>query len=121
MLKTLKALLSKPPRGGSTKKTAANAIIKPATPAKDYRAVSIVPGIKCCSVAKDALGKPYLVREAPRLPMVSCTIPANCSCKFKKASDRRDGDRRLLGEAETGRWFAGTENRKRTGRRSAKD
>jgi hypothetical protein len=120
MLKAIKALLSSPSRGDHTKKRATKAISQSATTAKDYRAVSIVPGIKCCSVAKDVVGKPYLVREAPRLPLMNCTSPANCSCKFKKASDRRDGDRRLLGEADTGRWFAGNENRKRTGRRSTK-
>jgi hypothetical protein len=120
MLKAIRSLLSNPSRGDSTKKPATKAIGQPATPAKDYRAVSIVPGIKCCSVAKDEVGKPHLVREAPRLPLVSCTMPTNCLCKFKKVSDRRDGDRRLLGEADTGRWFAGTENRKRTGRRSTK-
>jgi hypothetical protein len=121
MLKAMRAMLSKPSRGDSTKKPATNAMSKPATAGKDYRAVSVVPGTKCCSAASDTVGKLYLFREAPRLPLVSCTIPTNCSCKFKKASDRRDGDRRLLGATETTRWFAGQEKRKRAGRRSAKD
>jgi hypothetical protein len=121
MLKALRGLLSKPARGDSTKKPATNAMRKPVTASNDYRAVAVVPGIKCCSVANDVVGKAYLFREAPRLPLVGCTMPTNCSCKFKKASDRRDGDRRLLGVTETGRWFAGTEKRKRAGRRSAKD
>lgn len=122
MLKALIALLSKTPCDDSAKKPAPNAIAKPATAGKeDYRAVSITPGIKCCSAAKNIVGKRYLFREGPRLPLVHCTMPTDCSCKFKKASDRRDDDRRQIGVTETGRWFAGPENRKRGGRRSAKD
>jgi hypothetical protein len=121
VLKTLRTLLSKPPRDDSAKKPTNNTMSKPAAGGKDYRAVAVVRGIKCCSAVKDLVDKPYLFREAPRLPLGSCTIPAHCSCKFTKTSDRRDGERRLLGAAETGRWFAGPENRKRAGRRSAKD
>jgi hypothetical protein len=121
MLKALRGLLSKPARGDSTKKPVTNAMSKRVPAGKDYRAVAVVPGTKCCSAANGVVGKPYLFREAPRLPLVSCTMPTNCSCKFKKDSDRRDGDRRLLGATETDRWFAGQEKRKRAGRRSAKE
>ncbi|HEY6484071.1 MAG TPA: hypothetical protein VIY54_11165 [Steroidobacteraceae bacterium] len=132
MLKALIALLSKAPRDDSAKKPAPNAMAKaavktamakPATAGKDYRAVSVAAGAKCCSAAKNILGKRYLLREGPRLPLADCTMPSNCLCKFKKAADRRDGDgdRRQIGVTETGRWFAGPENRKRGGRRSAKD
>jgi hypothetical protein len=120
MFKALRALLSKPPRQDSAKKAVPKAMVKPAIAGKDYRAVSVAPGIKCCSAANDMVGKTYLSREAPRLPLANCTTPTNCSCKFKKASDRRDSDRRELGVSETGRWFAGPENRKRGGRRSGK-
>jgi hypothetical protein len=121
MLKSLQALLSKPTRDDSAKKPATKALAKPALPGKDYRSVSVAPGIKCCSAANDIVGKRFLFREGLRLPLANCTMPTHCSCKFKKASDRRDGDRRELGVSETGRWFAGPENRKRGGRRSAKD
>jgi hypothetical protein len=121
MLKELKALLGKTPGQDSAKKPAPTAPVKPATAGKDYRAVAVAPGLKCCSAATALAGKSFLSREAPRLPLANCTIPANCSCKFKKAADRRDGDRRELGPSETGRWFAGPENRMRAGRRSPKD
>jgi hypothetical protein len=120
MLKGLRALLSDPPRADSTKKPATAVSSKPVAAGKDYRAVAVVPGSKCCPAAHEVVGKPYLFREAPRLPLASCTMPSGCSCKFKKVSDRRDGDRRLLGVTETGRWFAGTEKRQRAGRRSGK-
>jgi hypothetical protein len=120
MLKALKALLGKPLRDDSATKPVPKAVAKPATVGKDFRAVSVAPGIKCCPAAKNIVGQRYLFREGPRLPLADCTMPTNCSCKFKKASDRRDGDRRILGTSETDRWFVGPENRKREGRRSTK-
>jgi hypothetical protein len=84
----------------------------------DFRAVEIAPSSVCCAAAMHATGKPYLAREAPRLPLAACTMSANCSCKFRKNSDRRDSDRRLFGATETKRWFAGVESRIRRGRRS---
>ncbi len=121
MFKELKALLSKSPRDDGVKLPASKAAAKPATAAKDYRAVSVTPGMKCCSAAHEIVGQYFLLRDGPRLPLAKCTMPTSCSCKFKKAADRRDGDRRIFGTSETGRWFAGAENRKRAGRRSAKD
>jgi hypothetical protein len=121
MLKSLRALLSKPSRDDAAKKSATHAPAKPAPPGQNYGSVAVVPGIKCCSAANEIVGKRFLFREGLRLPLANCTMPAHCSCKFKKASDRRDGDRREPGVTETGRWFAGPENRKRGGRRSAKD
>jgi hypothetical protein len=97
MLKELKALLGKPPGPDAAKKPTPTAPVKPATIGKDYRAVSVAPGVKCCSAGTAIVGKSFLSREAPRLPLANCTMPSNCSCKFKKAADRRDGDRRELG------------------------
>jgi hypothetical protein len=65
------------------------------------------------------MGKSYLLREAPRLPLQGCSAPIDCSCKFRKHADRRNGDRRLFGTGETDRWFVGFENRRRASRRSA--
>jgi len=84
----------------------------------DFRAVSITPSIMCCPAATHAGGRVYLLREAPRLPLAACTMPAHCSCRFRKNADRRDGDRRLFGATETNRWFAGLESRRREARRS---
>ena len=120
MLKGLIGRLGKTPRNDSAQKPVPRATAPSAPAGQDYRAVSVAPGIKCCSAAKNALGNSYLSREAPRLPLQNCTMPANCSCKFKKAPDRRDSDRREPGVTETGRWFAGPEHRKRGGRRSPK-
>jgi hypothetical protein len=84
----------------------------------DFRAVEIEPSILCCAAAIHARGRPYLMREAPRLPLYGCTMTTDCSCRFIKNADRRGGDRRLFGAIETNRWFAGLDGRKQ-GRRSA--
>jgi hypothetical protein len=85
----------------------------------DFRAVEIAPSIICCTAATQVTGRLYLLREVPRLPLMGCTMPTSCTCKFRKNPDRRDSDRRLFGAAETNRWFAGVDSRKRAGRRSA--
>jgi hypothetical protein len=120
MLKGLIGLLGKTARNDSAQKPVPRTTAPSAPAGQDFRAVSVAPGIKCCLAAKNALGKSYLSREAPRLPLVNCTMPANCSCKFKKASDRRDSERREMGLSETGRWFAGPDNRTRGRRKSSK-
>jgi hypothetical protein len=121
MIQLFRSLLGGTSREYPAKKPAPSARLKPTHAGGDYRAVSLAPSIECYAAAKDAAGKRYLMREAPHLPLVDCTMPANCSCKFRKHADRRDGDRRLLGEAKTSRWFTGSERRARRGRRSTKN
>jgi hypothetical protein len=84
----------------------------------DFRAVEIAPSVMCCAAAMQVTGRSYLLREAPRLPLMGCTMPTRCLCKFRKNADRRDSDRRLFGATETNRWFAGVDGRKRGSRRS---
>jgi hypothetical protein len=119
VIKVLKGLFGK-----ISREQAANTpkpIAKPKRPSStgDFRTVEIAPSSMCCAAAMRATGRPYLLREAPRLPLPACTKPAKCSCRFRKNADRRDSDRRLFGATETNRWFAGVESRKREGRRSA--
>ena len=118
MIKVLEGLLDKISR--PAKKPTPIARRKRSNTAGDFRSVSIAPSIMCCAAATHATGKPYLMREAPRLPLEACTMPSNCSCKFRKNVDRRESDRRLFGATETNRWFAGPDNRKRGCRRSTK-
>jgi hypothetical protein len=118
MIKVLEGLLSKISREHPAKKPSSIAKPKRQDGAGDFRAVEITTSIMSCAAAMRATGRPYLLGEAPRLPLAACTMPANCSCKFRKNADRRDGDRRLFGAAETNRWFAGVNNRGRQGRRS---
>jgi hypothetical protein len=84
----------------------------------DFRAVEISPRVLCCEASRQVAGKRYLLRNAPSVPLMGCTMPTSCLCMFLKNEDRRDGDRRLLG-AGTSRWFAGVDGRKYVGRRLA--
>lgn len=117
MLKILRVLL-----GAGTsdiaEKSPKPALQKRSNNAADFRAVEIAPSLVCCEAAKLASGKRHLLRKAPRVPLVGCTMPTSCSCAFRKSQDRRDGDRRLLG-AGTSRWFSGVESRSAQGRRLA--
>ena len=123
MIQLLKSLLGGTSRDHHTSKPASRPAVstrpRPTQANVDYRAVSLAPNSACDVATQDvATGRRYLQREAPRLPMAGCPTPASCSCKFRKHADRRDGDRRLLGMAETNRWYAGGERRNRGGRRS---
>jgi hypothetical protein len=121
MIKVLKHLLCKISREHDSKNL--KPIAGPNRPKStgDFRAVEIAPSVTCCAAAKQASGRPYLLRKAPRLPLMGCTMPTTCSCSFRKNPDRRDSDRRLFGATETNRWFLGLDNRKRGGRRSAEE
>jgi hypothetical protein len=119
MIKVLVGLLGKFSREHPANKPTPMARPKRPNSAGDFRAVAIAPSIMCCAEAMRATGRPYLMREAPRLPLYGCTMPTKCACKFRKNADRRDSDRRLFGATETNRWFVGVDSRACRGRRSA--
>ena len=121
MIEVLKGLLGKMSGKQTAKKNTPVDRPKRRNSSEDFRAVEIAPSIQCCAAAMQVSGRSYLQREAPRLPLYGCTMPTNCSCKFRKNADRRDSDRRLFGTTETNRWFVGVESRKREGRRSLKE
>ena len=118
MIQLLKSLFGEGAREQPAKSRSPQSKPRPVHTSSDYRAVSLSPSLECYAAAKNSPGKRYLLCEAPRLPLANCATPANCSCKFRKYADRRDGDRRLFGEIESNRWYAGSERRLRGGRRS---
>ena len=120
MIKVLEVLLGKVSRERPAKKSMPAARPQGSTATGAFRSVAIAPSIICCREATRAAEKCYLSREAPRLPLPGCTMPAECACKFRKKLDRREGDRRLFGATETNRWFAGRDNRKCASRRAVK-
>jgi hypothetical protein len=117
MIRVLEGLFGRISRGRAAKKAAPNAGRGLAKSTGDFRAVEIAPSIMCCTAATQVTGKTYLMRQAPSLPLMGCTMPTNCSCRFRKNADRRDSDRRLFGLAETNRWFVGVDSRSGEGRR----
>jgi hypothetical protein len=85
-----------------------------------YAAVTIVAARECCAAVQELADKKILAVTAPRLPLADCTMPSQCQCRFKKLSDRRDGDddRRYHLRNETQSiWYQGPQRRKSTGRR----
>lgn len=86
--------------------------------ANHYHAVSIVPGEHACPAAKDLSGKRFLSREAPILPLSSCTS-AECNCTYAHYADRRKGSRRTSDLVMAMDTYAGSDRRRseRQGRR----
>ena len=119
VIEKLKVLFGRNTRRRPPAKQKSVAALKQPKRDGDFRAVEIAPSIYCCPAAMQVSGRPYLLREAPRLPLYGCTMPTRCACAFRKNADRRDGDRRLFGANETHRWFGSADNREREDRRSA--
>ena len=88
--------------------------------ASKFVAVTIIAARECCSAVQELAGEKILAAKAPRLPLDDCTAPSSCQCRFKKLSDRRDGDddRRYHLRNETQSiWYQGPQRRKSTDRR----
>ena len=58
-----------------------------------YRAVEICFGKNPCAAARVLGEQRFLAKDAPRLPLPSCTA-ARCDCSFTHLLDRRDEGRR---------------------------
>jgi hypothetical protein len=86
LFKRTKALLG---RGEPEAKPAS--VKKPANP---WHAISIVPGPDACADARELLGKRFLSREAPSLPLRKCDNP-KCTCRYEHHENRRKGPRRF--------------------------
>lgn len=68
--------------------------LKPPPQRLRYHAVSVVAGPNACAQAKALKDVRLLSLAAPRLPIVGCTNPDSCQCKFAHFADRRAGPRR---------------------------
>ena len=107
MLKIIRRLMGRRQQSDSTLEQARE---------KDYRAVSIIASKASCRESQRLRGKPYLTREAPRLPLPNCAYPDRCPCRYRKHPDRRIKERRDVFAAS--RWYDGTERRRSAGRRA---
>jgi len=85
-----------------------------------FHAVSIVAGPDGCAQAKALKGVRLLSLSAPRLPIVGCTNPDGCHCKFQHHSDRRAGPRRSGLRTQAPNAESSNDNRRRLpGRRDS--
>ena len=69
-------------------------LLKPQPSRRRFHAISIVAGPNPCAQVKALTHTRLLSLEAPRLPIVGCTNPGGCQCKFQHHEDRRTGSRR---------------------------
>jgi len=62
-------------------------------PDSQFHAVSLKLSSTACEAANEIEGKRFLSREAPRIPLLECDVPA-CKCHFIHHNDRRVHDDR---------------------------
>lgn len=94
--------------------------LKPRPARLRYHAVSIVSDATACAQAKALKGVRLLSLSAPRLPIVGCTNPDGCHCKFQHHADRRAGPRRSGLRTSAPGVNPTTDNRRRSiGRRDS--
>lgn len=82
-----------------------------------WQSVSIVPGAGACEAAQGLRQKRFLARNAPRLPLPTCTNQDNCQCKYQRYSDRRTGARRAEDQLAGKRSAVSGPERRRPGER----
>jgi hypothetical protein len=86
-----------------------------------YHAVTVTAPIECCAAARATIEHPILSRAKPRLPLPGCTMPEECTCRFRKRNDRRSGERRFFGAGAQTQWSLKEGNKRlRTDRRTGK-
>jgi hypothetical protein len=64
------------------------------TPCSPWHAVSIVSSTACCPEAMALMGTRFLSREALQLPLMNCSMSAECRCWYRHHDDRRSLSRR---------------------------
>lgn len=84
-----------------------------------YHAVTIVAGTNACAQARALKDVRMLSVEAPpRLPVVGCSNPEGCTCKYQHHADRRAGPRRNE-LPKAGAMQAAANRRRMVGRRDS--
>jgi hypothetical protein len=92
---------------------------KPQPTRRRFHAISIVAGPGPCAQVKALTDIRLLSVEAPRLPLVGCTNPDGCRCKFQHHDDRRSGPRRSgLRTTIRDDWSTDGNRRRTPGRRN---
>ncbi len=86
-----------------------------------YHCVAVIAGVRCCPAAKALKDQRMLSADAPRLPLATCDMPAECRCTFRKFDDRRVGPRRAGERGMLASPWVNTERRRKgtVGRRES--
>lgn len=94
----------------------------PVPPARNrWAAATIVAPKTGCAPAQALRDRRFLAGEAPALPLADCPTPHNCSCKYRKFDDRRDGPRRDIEATGIRRFVPPDQERRRGGGRRSSD
>ena len=78
-----------------------------------YHCVSVIAGVHACAAAKAIKDQRILSAEAPRLPLPTCDMPADCRCVFRKFDDRRAGPRRAHEMGRLAQAWPNTDRRRK--------
>lgn len=84
-------------------------------PSNRFHAVTIHARADACPEVRAFVAKKFLAKEAPRLPLDSCTAP-RCQCSYDHYDDRRVEERR---DEQDMTHFQGVQKRARKERRKA--
>jgi hypothetical protein len=78
---------------GRVPRPVASAVAKARSPG-GFQGVTVKPCLDACDAVQAIVGRRYLSREAPALPLAGCDR-RRCDCTYSHFSDRRErGDRR---------------------------
>jgi hypothetical protein len=93
--------------------------IKPGPLRLRFHAVGILAGPTACDQVRNLRGQRLLSLEAPRLPLIGCSCPQQCTCRFHHYPDRRAGPRRARERGMPGATWSTPDRRNARGRRDA--
>jgi hypothetical protein len=85
---------------------------------RQWHAVSVIADGTACQGAQSLCDQRFLSQDAPRLPLESCSNPAQCRCRYRHYPDRRQGPRRAVENFRPPRFWRGEDKRALRGRRS---
>ncbi len=87
----------------------------------EFRCVEILAGsLDCCYAVQELLGKRFLSRQIPSLPLDGCDAK-DCQCSYELMPDRRTNSRRVsdaLGDKTSHFYEMHDRHRTSTGRRN---
>lgn len=89
-----------------------------ASRANAFQAVAVIACQQACGAAVNVQGQRFLARKAPRLPLIDCSRPDTCRCRFEKYADRRRGPQRTPYNNVEMQSYGGVEKRRNRGRRA---
>jgi hypothetical protein len=96
---------------------------KSARPKGQYAGLEFIPDKPCCDAATTMGSRRFLISEAPKVPLATCSDPALCRCKYRNVDDRRAGDERrsVVGALSKGMPIGDERTNNRAGRDRRKE